>query len=152
MILSLTVQVILYSKKVTFGLLKLIIMGKRSILDTWSTRSNFSKPVNMPRVGSFVKQEIYDQEMSVPALAKRLNVSAARAYRMIRRNDWRVSEIMNVSMVININLFAWYAQQTQAVEPTAELRQRIAELEKENEKLKMQLEIWKEAAGVKKAG
>lgn len=110
---------------------------------TWSTRSNFSKPVNMPKVGEFVKQEMYELEISTPALAKRLSVSADRAYRMLRRNDWRVNEIMNVIMVISTNIFEWYAEQTQATNMMVPLQQRLNVLEEENKTLRLQLEIWK---------
>ena len=123
---------------------------KRGPFETWSTRSNFSKPVNMPKVGEFVKQEMYELEISAPALAKRLNISADRAYRMLRRADWRVSEIMNVSMVISTNIFEWYMKQTQTADMIAPLQQRLTQLEEENKTLRMQLEIWKEAAGVRK--
>jgi len=113
---------------------------------SWSTRSAFSKPVNMPAIGQAVKQMIYELEISVPALAKRLNVSADRAYRLLRRDDWRVSEIMNVSTIVAYNLFDWYAEQTQPKE-TAEaeatanaenvqLKQRVAQLEAENKLLR----------------
>ncbi|MEP7170013.1 MAG: hypothetical protein ABI855_11635 [Bacteroidota bacterium] len=124
----------------------------------WSTRSKFSKPVNMPDVGSFVKKEIYDLEISVPALAKRLSISADRAYRLLRRKDWRVSEIMNISMVIDFNLFDWYARETQPakeVTPTEDaaaqktlddlqsLKHRNALLENENRLLREMVDVLK---------
>jgi hypothetical protein len=122
----------------------------RKFNQTWSTRSRFSKPANMPDVGTYVKQQLYDQEISIPALAKRLNVSADRGYRLMRRKDWRVSEIMNISVILNDNLFAWYAGQTEAVEEIAPLELRIAELEKENERMRIQMEVLEKIAGVKK--
>ena len=120
-------------------------------MGSWSTRSSFSKPVNMPDIGGFVKEELYGLHISVPALAKRLNVSADRAYRLLRRADWRVSEIMNLSVIISGNLFDWYARQTRAPEPAEtpaappaespeaelqKLRQRNAVLEAENRLLR----------------
>jgi len=116
-----------------------------------NTRSRFSKPVDMPDVGAYVKEELYDLKISIPAVAKRLNVSADRAYRLMRRKDWRVSEIMNLSTIIGWNIFDWYAEQTQgkeeAVQPEtisavspetelANLRQRNAVLEAENKLLR----------------
>ena len=124
----------------------------------WSTRSRFSKPVNMPDVGGFVKEKLYESKISIPALAKRLNVSADRGYRLIRKKDWRVSEIMNVSTILDLNIFDWYATQTQPKEvvaepvvssaPTAEaelqiLRQKNAVLEAENKLLREMIELLK---------
>ncbi len=124
----------------------------------WSTRSRFAKPMNMPDVGAFVKREMYEVEISIPALARRLNVSADRGYRLIRKNDWRVSEIMNVSTILDLNIFDWYANQTQPKEvvaepvvssaPTAEaelqiLRQKNAVLEAENKLLREMIEMLK---------
>jgi len=111
----------------------------------------------MPDVGSMVKAELYDIEMSIPALAKRLNVSADRAYRLIRRADWRVSEIMNVSTILGLNIFDWYAQKTQPVDPpvvapvtgvTADaelqlMKQKNAVLEAENRLLREMVEMLK---------
>jgi len=123
-------------------------MPNRGGFGSWSTHSSFSKPVNMPEVGTYVKAELYDIEMSVPALAKRLTVSADRAYRLLRRKDWRVSEIMNISTILGTNLFAWYAGQTGAPLNTVPLEQRIAELEEENKKLRIQLEVLEKVAGM----
>lgn len=124
----------------------------------WSTRSRFSKPVDMPDVGAFVKEELYELKISTPALAKRLNVSADRAYRLLRRKDWKVSEIMNLSAILSLNIFDWYADQTQGSTPepttptttaaTAEtdlqnLRQRNAVLEAENKLLREMVEMLK---------
>lgn len=123
-----------------------------------TTRSRFSKPVDMPDVGAYVKEELYDLKISIPAVAKRLNVSADRAYRLMRRNDWKVSEIMNLSTIIGWNIFDWYAEQTQgkeeAVQPEtlsavspetelANLRQRNAVLEVENKLLREMMGVMK---------
>ncbi len=130
---------------------------RKSWAGTWSTRSRFSKPVNMPDVGAMVKAEMYELEMSIPGLAKRMNISADRAYRLLRRNDWRVSEIMTVSALIDYNIFGWYADKTQPVEPVpvaekppvsadAELnilRQKNAVLEAENKLLREMVEVLK---------
>jgi hypothetical protein len=124
----------------------------------WTTRSRFSKPVNMPDVGAFVKEELYDLKISIPAIAKRMNISADRAYRLIRRKDWKVSEIMNVSTIIAQNIFGWYAEQTQGVEPVTEqapptgitadaelqiMKQKNAVLEAENKLLREMVDMLK---------
>lgn len=126
--------------------------------NSWNTRSRFSKPVNMPDVGGFVKEKLYESKISIPALARRLNVSADRGYRLIRKKDWRLSEIMNVSTILDLNIFDWYANQTQPKEavaepvvstaPTAEaelqiLRQKNAVLEAENKLLREMIEMLK---------
>ena len=124
-----------------------------------TTRSRFSKPVDMPDVGAFVKEELYDLKISVPEVAKRLNVSADRAYRLMRRKDWKVSEIMNLSTIISLNIFDWYAEQTQGPEQPesqpvetnpvttdAELqivKQKNAVLEAENRLLREMIELLK---------
>lgn len=129
---------------------------------TVTTRSRFSKPVDMPNVGVYVKEELYDVRISIPALAKRMNISADRAYRLMRRKDWRVSEIMNLSTILGINLFDWYAEQTQGVQEAVaaatatpatsggglvELQQRNAVLEAENKLLREMVEVLKRNAG-----
>lgn len=123
-----------------------------------TTRSRFSKPVDMPDVGAFVKEELYDLKISIPAIAKRMNISADRAYRLIRRKDWKVSEIMNVSTIIALNIFDWYAEQTQGAEPEAApapatgvtadaelqiLRQKNGILEAENKLLREMVDMLK---------
>jgi hypothetical protein len=148
---------LLFDKKDIFLGKKINKMANNS-MSGWSTHSKFSKPVNMPDVGSAVKNEMYDLEISVPALAKRLSVSADRAYRMLRRKDWRVSEIMNISMVLNFNIFDWYARETQpAKEPAAApedttlkmrdeaqvLKNRNALLESENRLLREMVDMLK---------
>ena len=130
---------------------------KRNQWSNWSTRSRFAKPVNMPDVGSMVKAELYEIEMSIPALARKLNVSAERAYRLTRRADWKVSEIMNVSTILSLNIFEWYLQKTQPQEtpPAASapilhtvaelqiLRQKTAVLEAENKLLREMIDMLK---------
>jgi len=125
--------------------------------NNWSTRSRFAKPVNMPDVGSMVKAELYEIEMSIPALARKLNVSADRAYRLLRRADWKVSEIMNVSTILSLNIFEWYLQKTQPQEtPPATpapvlntldelqiLKQKNAVLEAENKLLREMVDMLK---------
>jgi hypothetical protein len=123
--------------------------GRDKLTGSWSTHSKFSKPVNMPDVGSYVKQQLYELEISVPALAKRLSISADRAYRLLRRKEWKVSEMMNLSLILDINLFAWYAGQTGAVEETAPLHHRIAELEEKIKTMRIQMEVLEKVAGVK---
>lgn len=123
-----------------------------------TTRSRFAKPVDMPDVGAFVKEELYELKISIPAIAKRMNVSADRAYRLMRRKDWKVSEIMNVSTIIALNVFDWYAEQTQGPEPAAEpapatgitadaelqiMKQKNAVLEAENKLLREMVEVLK---------
>lgn len=125
---------------------------------TTTTRSRFAKPVDMPDVGGFVKEQLYDLKISIPAMAKRMSVSADRGYRLIRRKDWKVSEIMNVSTIIQLNIFDWYAEQTQGPEPVAEqpaltgintdaelqlLKQKNAVLEAENKLLREMVEVLK---------
>jgi len=112
----------------------------------------------MPDVGAFVKEELYELKISVPALARRMNVSADRAYRLLRRKDWKVSEIMNVSTIIAWNVFDWFAEQTQGPEPVAEaapvtgvtadaelqiMKQKNAVLEAENKLLREMVELLK---------
>ncbi len=124
----------------------------------WSTRSRFSKPMNMPDVGAFVKEELYELKISIPALAKRLNVSADRGYRLIRKKDWRMSELMNVSSILDRNLFDWLAEKTQPAQPVTEqapvtgvtadaelqlMKQKNAVLEAENKLLREMVEMLK---------
>ncbi|MES2619880.1 MAG: hypothetical protein V4615_03435 [Bacteroidota bacterium] len=120
-----------------------------------TTRSRFSKPVDMPDVGAYVKEELYGLKISIPAVAKRMNVSADRAYRLMRRKDWKVSEIMNLSTIIGLNIFDWYADETQGLEEPetlsaaspetdlAQLRQRNAVLEAENKLLREMMGVIK---------
>jgi len=123
-----------------------------------TTRSRFAKPVDMPDVGAFVKEELYSLKISIPALAKIMNVSADRGYRLIRRKDWKVSEIMNVSTIIGLNVFDWYAEQTQGPEPITEpapanviageaelqiVKQKNAVLEAENKLLREMVDLLK---------
>ena len=129
----------------------------RSKRYNWSTRSRFSKPVDMPDVGAHVKELLYDLKISIPAVAKRMSVSADRAYRLMRRKDWKVSEIMNLSAITAENIFDWYAEQTQPSEQNTttlpegitnetemlNLKQRNLVLEAENKLLREMMEMLK---------
>lgn len=129
--------------------------GRRKAI---TTRSRFAKPVDMPDVGAFVKEELYELKISIPAVARLMSVSADRAYRLMRRKDWKVSEIMNLSTIIGLNIFDWYAEQTQGPEPVIEqapvtgvtadaelqiTKQKNAVLEAENKLLREMVEMLK---------
>ncbi len=129
--------------------------GRRKAI---TTRSRFAKPVDMPDVGAFVKEELYELKISIPAMARLMSVSADRAYRLMRRKDWKVSEIMNLSTIIGLNIFDWYAEQTQGPEPVTEqapvtsvtadaelqiTKQKNAVLEAENKLLREMVEMLK---------
>lgn len=133
---------------------------RKDALGNWSTRSRFARPVGMPNVCPVVKQEMYNQRISVPRLARMLSVSTNRAYRLLARTDWRISELMNVSVIINRNLFEWIALQSQpapaaqepetmAADSSAELqilRQKTAVLEAENRLLRDMVDMLKSKA------
>ena len=130
---------------------------RKDALGNWSTRSRSAPPVGMPNVCGTVKQQMYSRHMSVPTLASLLSISTNRAYRLLSRADWRVSEILNVSAAIKLNLFEWYAEQTRpqpvvtepapaAIDSEAELnilRQKTAVLEAENRLLRDMVELLK---------
>ena len=91
----------------------------------------------LPGLAVFVKEQLKQRRISVPALAKRMNVQSQTAYRLLRRNDWLVSEVQLVGELIGMNLFEFYtpkkiqeAARQQAL--TAALSEEVKELKKEN--------------------
>lgn len=111
----------------------------------WSTRSRLPKPSNMPDVGSYVWAQLKDLEISVSTLAARMRISINTAYALLKKRDWRVSEIMNAGSIIGINLFAWYARETGEPDPAIVLQQQLTEARTELEKLRIENASLKES-------
>ena len=74
------------------------------------------------------------------AVAKRLNVSPQRVYRLLENTDWRISDLMNFSSLTGINLFEWLARQTGSPDLLTPQQAELDRLRAENQTLQTRLE------------
>ena len=106
----------------------------------WSTRSRYAKPASMPPIGAEVKAQMKEIDLGVVAVAKRLNVSPQRVYRLLENTDWRISDLMNFSSLTGINLFEWLARQTGSPDLLTPQQAELDRLRAENQTLQTRLE------------
>jgi plasmid maintenance system antidote protein VapI len=111
----------------------------------WSTRSRYVKPAQLPDIGSFVKAEMKELDLSPAGMAAKLKVSPGRVYRLLKDPDWKVTDIINVSTLLANNLFGWYAQATGAPDTSAQLQQQLTETRAELEKARAEIAVLEKA-------
>ncbi|MBL0308999.1 MAG: hypothetical protein IPP77_04770 [Bacteroidetes bacterium] len=125
-----------------------------------STRSMRKRPL-MPNFVPYVKDLMYRNKISIPRLAGRLSTTPDTVYRMMRRDDWKMSEIILTGEILKTNLFEFFvkpASESPATEVSASLegtapvpadeiqtlRHRNELLEQENRLLREMMEIMKQ--------
>lgn len=125
-----------------------------------STRSMRKRPL-MPNFVPYVKELMYQRRISIPRLAARMATTPDTVYRLMRRDDWKLSEIILTGEILNTNLFEFFVKpspettaevpesHTQEITtaPTDELqtlRHRNELLEQENRLLREMVEVMKQ--------
>ena len=111
----------------------------------WSTRSRYIKPTAMPPIGEEVKAQMKEIDLSVVAVAKRLSILPQRVYRLLDNDDWRISDLMNLSDLTGINLFEWLARETGSPDLVTPQQAELDRLRAENQTLQTRMDALKEA-------
>ena len=97
---------------------------------------------HLPGLATHVRKIMKSREMTVKRFARSMNITPQTACRLLRRDDWKVSEIIAVGALLHVNLFEFFTPQ-----PLAEInvqRERIAQLEEEIRKKQQEEEMKKQ--------
>lgn len=103
-------------------------------------------------VNAMVKRELQKRQIFQAKLARKLNLSQTTVYGMLSRPTLQVQRLIDLSMVCNYNFFREIADLLPCPKPeigkiesgdqkNIEPGERIKELESENSRLKLELEI-----------
>lgn len=106
------------------------------------------------KVNQIAKQLLFDKHLTAVDLGKYLGLSNDAAYKLLKRSDWKISEMKNVGAFLKINFFERFvtyqskeaevsAQLKAKEEELAALQQKFAFVEQENKYLKELVEMAK---------
>lgn len=112
---------------------------------------------NNPRINELVRRLMTEKGRTTPELAGELGVSNDTAYKLLKRSDWRLSEMKAVGRFLGVNLHEFFVvskpiggllpdgQRDSGLKEKelGELKQKVAMLELENGYLKEMVEIAK---------
>jgi hypothetical protein len=104
-------------------------------------------------IGQKLRKYVTENRIFIAAWAREQGVNPVTVARYFKRPTMRVSTLFTICQVLKYNFIREIADQLPAEfppHPANPLQQRVSELEEENKMLKREIEIWKEAAGVKK--
>ena len=82
-----------------------------------------------------IKEIAHQQGMSLPQLARKLNMTRDGLYKILRTNDLKTSRLLQISRVLNHNFFKYYFPIEKSNQPDR------AELLIENKILQNQIEL-----------
>ena len=102
----------------------------------------------LPDLSTHVKALMQQRGITPIALARKMHVHHQTAYRLLKRNDWLVSEIVLVGELLGSNLFLFFTpqQNRELLEKDALLKAQSAEIEQ----LKKENVLLREIAGAGK--
>lgn len=106
-----------------------------------------------PHIGKMLKKYIMENKVFQAAWARQQNVNSKTIAKYFKKESMQVSTLFTISQVLKYNFIGDIAKQLPAELPPHTpnpLETEVTSLKKEIEKLKGEIEIWKEAAGVKK--
>ena len=87
----------------------------------------------LPGLGAYVKKLLKKKEINIKTFAARMNVRSQTASRLLRRDDWMVSELLLVGELLQVNLFEFFTPKI-----LTELTQKNERITKLEEELKAQ--------------
>ncbi len=108
------------------------------------------KPKQPPHIGKILKAYVREKRISQAGWARQQGIGAQQVARYLKRPDQRIGTLFTISQVLKHNFLREIADQLPAEFPPHHenpLSIRVAELEKENEMLKMQVDLLKEVLG-----
>ena len=116
---------------------------------------------SIPKVNEVVKKLLFERRQTAPDLADAMVLSNDSTYKLLRRSDWRISEMINAGSFLGVNLFELFVPAKPAEtnlnvqlkakqdeldakeKELSELKQKNGMLELENKYLKEMVEMAK---------
>ena len=106
------------------------------------------------RVNEIAKEILFDEHLTAVDLGRAIGLSNDAAYKLLKRSDWKISEMKRVGAYLKINFFerfvehqskedALSAQLKAKEEELAALQQKFAFMEQENKHLREMVELAK---------
>ena len=111
----------------------------------------FIKP---PHIGQFLRKYVKEKRIYQAAWGRRQGVTAVTIARYFKRETMKISTLFTISQVLKYNFFREIADMLPPEFPSRTEHPLVVEnekLKKEIERLQLQVEVWKEAAGMKKS-
>ncbi|HLG36368.1 MAG TPA: helix-turn-helix domain-containing protein [Bacteroidia bacterium] len=106
-----------------------------------------------PHIGKMLRKLLDEKRLFQSAWSRDQGVNKNTVAKYFKKTTMQVATLFTICQVLKYNFIREIADQLpQEFPPHAPnpLQQRVTELEEENKMLKREIEIWKEAAGVKK--
>ncbi len=110
--------------------------------------------MNKLTVNEVVKEVLFKQHLTAVDLGRALDLSNDAAYKLLKRSDWKISELKNVGAFLKMNLFEMFvpekintaevgAKLKATEEELSDLKRRMEVMEMENKYLKELVEMAK---------
>jgi hypothetical protein len=96
------------------------------------------KTMNNLPVNEVVKDVLFKQHLTAVDLGRSLGLSNDAAYKLLKRSDWKISELKNVGAFVKRNLFELFVPEKVN---TAELDAKLKAAEEELSALKRKMEM-----------
>ena len=105
----------------------------------------------MSEIGNKITQVAHEQGLSIEKLAKKINITTSSLYRLLKRNDIKISRLQQFSKILKHDFFQYYhkSQISQSFEfkslkeENKQLKQQIKTLQRENNLLNDIVQILK---------
>jgi transcriptional regulator with XRE-family HTH domain len=104
-------------------------------------------------IGKRIKEYVKENRVSQASLSRKHAISQKSLWQYMKNQNMRTDTLFSVCQMLEYNFLREIADRLPASFPPHTpnpLEQRVKELEKENEMLKHEIEIWKKVAGVRK--
>ena len=104
-------------------------------------------------IGQRIKKYVEENRVSQAAWSRRQKISQKTIWKYMKSENMRTDTLFNICQELKYNFLREIADQLPAEFPphaVNPLQQRVEELEKENERLKHEIEILERVVGVKK--
>jgi len=89
-------------------------------------------------VNEVVKENLFNEHLTAVDLGRALGLSNDAAYKLLKRSDWKISELKNVGTFLKRNLFELFVPEKGN---TAEADARLKATEEELSALKRKMEV-----------
>ena len=112
-----------------------------------------NKKQDLPHIGEIIRKYAKQKRIYQAAWARHQGIKPKTIIRYYKRPTMQLSTLFTICQVLKYNFLREIADQLPAEFPPHTpnpLQTENDAIKKENERLKMQIEIWKEAAGVRK--
>ena len=87
------------------------------------------------KINEVVKGMLFDKHLTIGHLSEAMGWSYDSGYKLIKRSDWKISEMQAAGRVLNFNFFSLFVDTTPIGGLQNALKAKETELEKQNEKV-----------------